>query len=406
MNRLLIVGKKLPRLACIEWAEIDKYNLLDFQGLLIDCRHGVTQSQQQRLAQIIGTYPHRVYVILPRAADLSTFGAQLNFIGGIQLSIWAEKGRTVRAKHAVDPFDKYLPLLDGYEVCFSMNHAPGHYLAIVNNVGHGLCGGAHNALVFHPPAPTNENSAFQILLTHFGPDFEEPEPQPPPDWAAAVIESLPGVRELDERIGGLQAQIGELGQRVSSEKERRRGIESWAEMLWLDGIPLQNRVKEALRFLGISAESSDPTAHDKDLEAKCAGHKFLMEVTGSVGPIGIEKGRQLFQWMAQSDDPATVKGVLIGNAFRTDPPDRRPPPNQRIFVRELEQMAERFRFALLDVRELFGLVTAKLSGASIEANAICDELSGAGIIKFHVGSATRPPAGESEAHSSNDPGTA
>jgi hypothetical protein len=91
-------------------------------------------------------------------------------------------------------------------------------------------------------------------------------------------------------VTSLESQIdGYLGQ--------KQQIERWAELLWLDGIPLQNRVREAFELLGFQTESKNPTGHTHDLVLSCGGDVFYAEVTGATGSIKVGKGRELMHWL-------------------------------------------------------------------------------------------------------------
>jgi hypothetical protein len=170
---------------------------------------------------------------------------------------------------------------------------------------------------------------------------------------------------------------------LESDEAKKFELARWTDMLWLDGVPLQKRISEALSLLGIANESKDPTGHSQDLEASFAGRSFLFEVTGSNGAITIDKGRQLLQWLSECADPTNSKGILIGNAFRKHAPSARPPSaNHRLFVKELEDMANKFHLGLVDVRDIFALVVRKLGGEAIEAAHICEQLKADGVIRF------------------------
>jgi hypothetical protein len=152
-------------------------------------------------------------------------------------------------------------------------------------------------------------------------------------------------------------------------------VTDWAELLWLDGIPLQKRVREALDFLGFETEMPDPTGHGEELIAKHDTHRFLIEVTGATGSIKIDKARELVQWVLDSESPDRVRGVLVGNPFRNDPPQQRPPTeNHKLFTTEVEGLATRFDFALLEVRELYRAILAKLEHKEVNVLKICEAM--------------------------------
>ena len=68
MNRLLLIGKSIPRLDSIDWATCLTHNILDYQGLLFDCRAMGSFGGEDPLRVRLTAYSaagHRIFVILP-----------------------------------------------------------------------------------------------------------------------------------------------------------------------------------------------------------------------------------------------------------------------------------------------------------------------------------------------------
>lgn len=393
MPRLLVLGKEIPRLKCVKWDEWQNHNLLDYQALLIDCRSPSRMSGNQKLADLLVQFMlhgHKVFVILPQAADIPSDNLALSVLPYTTMHLSPQKGKTLIPCTTLPLIHEYMTALDGHEFVISpratVPNIPNGWswqTTVSDNVKRAVCGQFAGAYIFHPPAPGRDGLAVKAILDFFHPEFEEPEPEDRPDWAKDVIARLPGMTKLESASADKIAEIARLRSELEANEIKRLGLERWAEMLWFDGVPLQNRVSEALELLGIPNKSNDPTGHAQDLQGSCAGHSLLFEVTGSTGSIGVEKGRQLLQWMADCDDPTNTKGILIGNAFRKNSPDQRPPsPNHKIFVKELEEMATRFHFGLLDVRDVYDLVVRKLGGEDVVTEQICKALQADGVISF------------------------
>lgn len=393
MPRLLVLGKDIPRLNCVNWDEWRKYNLLDYQGLLIDCRKPSRISDNQELANLLAQFMqhgHTVFLILPEVADIPAEGLNLSILPYMTLNLQVQRGKTLINSINSGFIQQYMTALQGHEFVITprptIQNIPFRWawqITVSDNVNRGVCGQFGHAYIFHPPAPGRDGLAMKAILDFFKPDYEEPEPEERPDWVKDVTASLPGMAELESGSATKNAEIARLQSELEAVEAKKLELEQWAELLWLDGIPLQNRVSEALHLLGIPNKSKDPTGHTQDLQGSCAGRPLMFEVTGSTGAIGIDKGRQLLQWMAQCDDPVNTKGVLIGNAFRKNPPNERPPTaNHNIFVKELEDLALRFHFALLDVRGLYDLVVRKLGGEDLKEESLCQALQADGAVGF------------------------
>ena len=393
MKRLLLIGKKLPRLESISWKESLSHNIVDYQGLLFDCRQmdGFTSGPllYQRLYPYL-TQGHPIYVILPDLKAMDKPSIQLPlFSPPIWFNVERSVGRTIKLISSAPFYQRYFNCFQGHEVVITpqFNNPPVEK-TVVNNLNQIVCGEMTSWRVFllHPPAKANEDNAFKIILDHFEPDFLEPEAEAAPAWAAPVIASMPGVKELEQSVSELKERVSGLENEIDQQLRQKADIEKWAELLWADGIPLQNRVREAFDFLGFKTESYDPTGHTRDITLTHDVYTFFVEVTGSSGSIKIDKGRELLQWLIDAPSPEKVRGVLVANAFRNLPPTERPPTsNHKMFTTELEQLANRYDFALLDVKELYRVVLAKLENKAIDLNTVCRSMTGRGLTTIEIG---------------------
>jgi hypothetical protein len=392
VKRLLVIGKQIKRLKCIEWSELGNHNLLDYQGLLLDLRGSGAPTELGRLPALLDQFMrngHEIFVILPEVPS------SITLFSPFAITSTPEKGRTLKIAESSQFINAYRLSLEGHNLVVSAGYPPVQSgargwewtMTISDNVSRAVCGRYGRAHILHPPAKRLELAAVRAILEYFSPTFEEPEPEERPPWATEVTSRMPGIAELRTRIEANANEIKRLNSEVEAHKRRTAEVEQWAELLWLEGIPLQNRVAEALKFLGLPTESTDPTGHLADLRATCGDREILFEVTGSASSVGVDKGRQLLQWVSQSDDPLLTKGVLVANAFRKNPPSQRPPsPDHKIFVKELEELATKFHIALVDVRELYDLVVQKLGGHEICGDELCRRLQGDGIIKLSADS--------------------
>jgi len=392
MRRLLVVGKELPNFANTAWGSWMQANPLDYQGLILDCRQLEQLPSQALIANTLQTYinnNHPVYAILPGAKAVESLKGSLSFVPGINLYISAAAGQTLILKDPDPLFHSYNKVLDGHEINIQIhpgsNQRPIWTAGIVDNVSRPVCARIFTIYLLHPPAVRFEQKAFKTIIEHFNPDATTVSTLPKPSWVDEAAAKLSGVAEAESRRKSIQAEIDVKNEALRLQEDELRSLTAWTDLLWLDGVPLQAKVGEALNFLGISASSADPTGHMGDLVSQESGVQFVFEVTGSTGSIGIEKGRQLVQWTAESTDPLNAKGVLVANAYRNDPPMSRPPtPNHKIFVTDLERYAQRFHLALLDVRELYRLVSLKLAGRTIEKNMLIEGFQTDGVVRFNV----------------------
>lgn len=388
---MLLIGNQFPCLKSVEWADWRSVNILDYQGLLFDCQGASFTPDDNVLQAFLRTFSqqgHPIFVILPRVSKQ----LELTFLPDFRVTVIPQRGDTVIVRNRVPPFDTYTEALNGHEVYFVLRgYRTGQDINVqdvVNNVNMPLCANHGNIFLFHPPAQGKAPKALEIIVSFFGPEFEECQPDPPPPWADDLILRIPGSKgirnglsEIDEKIRGLE------GQRHREEEELQT-LSMWGQLLWLTGIPLQRLVLKAFRFLDFEIEARPETGHTEDFVAKLAGAVFLIEATGSVGSITIEKGRQLMHWVTDSE-VENCHGLLVGNAFSKEPPENRPPTlNHHVFTPELKKYAEKHGFSLLDTTELFRIVCAKLAGQPVAMDLVCARLHQAGVVTFADGTKT------------------
>jgi hypothetical protein len=210
-------------------------------------------------------------------------------------------------------------------------------------------------------------SVLDTVLPKLAPQlFQEEERIPEqagPQWLAAF--PVPGITEIAAEIEKVEREIENLQdmieqkKRVLHERENeRREREELQWLLWGTGKRLERVVMRALAELRIEAYPQDPVDLVVDLE----DGKLFIEVEGSEGPINVEKGRQLLGYIHNTDEPEKVDGAILGNPFRLVPPDSRPPEGSQtgLFTTELEKMAKKHSWHLVETRDLFRLVTAYL----------------------------------------------
>jgi len=392
MRRLLLVGKDLPNFPSTPWGNWLEANPLDYQGLILDCRRPEELPSQSNIANTLQTYVnngHPVYVILPVAKAATQQRGAFTFIPKMNMYVQAGVGQTLNLRDTDPLFHGYIKVLEGHEIYVQLANSTqqqfGWTEGITDNVSRSVCLKVFTIYLLHPPPPRFEQKAFKTIIEHFKPDAPLVSSAPKPSWADEAASKLPGYAEAQFKRKSIQAEIDVKNEELRLQEEELRKLAGWADLLWLDGIPLQAKVSEAFNFLGVSTSSPNPTGHTGDLAAEESGSYFVFEVTGASGSIGIEKGRQLLQWVSEAPDPNTAKGVLVANAYKNQPPEKRPPtPDHRIFVLELESFAKKYHLALLDTTELYRVVCLKLSGKSIEKSVILSGLTTDGIARFSV----------------------
>jgi chaperonin GroEL (HSP60 family) len=158
-----------------------------------------------------------------------------------------------------------------------------------------------------------------------------------------------GLKTIDEKVSSL---------RVDDEKLTRRlkEITALKKILYEQGEPLEKAVRTALSELGLPARKEG----DIDLVTIEEKEPLIIEITGSEGLIGIDKFRQLLNYVMteQEQGKEIPKSVLIANHQISTPPEKRSNP----FTDKAVEQAKVFHSCLLPTVELFNAVVLLREG--------------------------------------------
>lgn len=181
--------------------------------------------------------------------------------------------------------------------------------------------------------------------------------EPPPDW----LDEFPIARAktLRNEVEDIDSQIAQLREARDAKDSEAAEVEQYQGLLWLQGeTQLEPIVEAALNLLSIEAHPRWPV----DLVYEDADGPLYIEVEGTKNSIELWKGNQLLGYIANADDPASVRGAIIGNPFRLEHPSQRPPASRVLFVIQLENLAKKQQWGLMTTVELFEYVRRHLDG--------------------------------------------
>lgn len=393
MKRLLFVGLDVPSFPSKPWSEWPSASPLDYQGLVLNLRELPPVIDPNSIVQTLNalvSHGHTAYVLLPDAKNLGAIRGAANWVPNHHLYLSAATGQTLTLHSQNSFYSAYQHVLSGHEMIFHLQPSSGRSAeftpGIVDNISRLVCANHRSIYLLHPPAKKHELKAVKAIIEDFKPDVPPILSAPRPAWTETTINKIPGIAEVQATRSSIRNEIERLNLELIKSDEQTADLESWSDLLWAEGLVLQAKVGKALSMLGLNiATDSDPSGHTSDLTAREPEVDFIFEVTGTTGSVGMDKGRQLLQWVADASDPVRAKGVLVASAFRNEPPDNRPPTSdRRMFVAELESLALRYHFALLDTRELFRTICLALAGRVIDKAKIVDGLRIDGIVRFDI----------------------
>ncbi len=180
---------------------------------------------------------------------------------------------------------------------------------------------------------------------------------PVPDWATDSSYEMPSENTLRQKILKIDGKVDALllTKKKYSDQMVSKGV--LRNLLYENGVPLENAIIEALKILGFSAENYNESDSEFDVIFSSVEGRLLGEAEGKDNKaIAIDKLRQLEMNIHEDlereevDQPA--KGVLFGNAFRLSPIEDR----AEFFTDKCLKSVKRSGTALIRTPDLFPLV--------------------------------------------------
>jgi len=161
-------------------------------------------------------------------------------------------------------------------------------------------------------------------------------------------------RMLEASVTGLTREVEQIEERRSGvlrQLERERELR---RLLFEKGPALEDAILEALRLLGLTAESYRESDSEFDVVFTWKDQRFLGEAEGRDSKaINIDKmsqlERNLSEDFARDEIKVHAKGILFANAFRLQEPSDRP----EFFTEKCMTAAARTKVALVRTPDLF-----------------------------------------------------
>ncbi len=208
-------------------------------------------------------------------------------------------------------------------------------------------------ILFLPPI--QDKSHAQIFVHNLRLESQEPSEEKAtitPLWIKQY--ELAKENEYKEEIKSLDIKIKDLSLERDTKIQYMLYLSSLGDLLWGTGIQvLETAVQRAFQELGFLIERQG----EIDLVIKGELGRGFVEIEGTEKMVRVHKGEQLMRYIlnhrVNSDE--TIKGVIVGNAFRLEDPNNRPPLKNQ-FSDQLQGLARANNVALISTVSLYRLV--------------------------------------------------
>lgn len=213
----------------------------------------------------------------------------------------------------------------------------------------------------------NPKMFIDLIINFCRPLFEKDIKTPEPKWGKNEIYSLPGEKEIINKILELKNEKKTLEEKIEHHISKQEEITDLRKLLYEKGKQLEMVTRKAFEKLGfiVSAYNEGDMEHDIILESEEG--RIIGEIEGKdKNMLRIDKLDQLSRVIYEDfkNNQEMANGILIGNAFRHKDPQER----GNIFSDKVRKSALRNNIALLSTVELFRAVKTVLSSQGSDSD--------------------------------------
>lgn len=224
-----------------------------------------------------------------------------------------------------------------------------------------------------PPTKLTAEQAIDIMLSAVrgGESME-----PPPEWETKV--ELPGLQELSNQISQRKSEIEILERQVSELDSSRSDLTKFRRLLWANGVPLENAVRDAFLTLGFSEirKIRESNLEDWVIDFKhVSEYKHgVFEVKGADKRTSLSDMNQCDKWVKDYllEKNQQVKGIFVSNQHRNDDVHTNREQREHFEPNELKFAGQR-EICILPSHELFYATIKKIDGSSELTRKLVEE---------------------------------
>ena len=205
------------------------------------------------------------------------------------------------------------------------------------------------------------------------------EETPLPKWVSTI--EIPGEASLKSELADEKKKLESVEARIKGFQDSLSELQKYKGLLYQTGFTLQEQVKSTLEKVGANVEPSIVT---DEFIIGVNGKEALIEVKGNVKSVTKDDVAQLVTDSMEhlKTTGQEIKGVLIGNGWRLEPPEQRDTRGKPIFSREAIRIAENHNIGLISTTELFKAYCNTLKQPQHKTEILGKIISGKGVIKF------------------------
>jgi hypothetical protein len=202
----------------------------------------------------------------------------------------------------------------------------------------------------------------------------------PPDWASDL--AMPLVPEIQSMIDEKASKIDVLNVEIAKQEEKMKSIEEFKKLIYASGRELEEIFAASLRKCGGIVTPAKYS--EEEFILKYQNDSYLIECKGVGKSVTLTHIRQLFDYMTkfEEEEGRSGKGILLGNAWKDSPIDKRGHENMVVFPDNVVARSVQLEIALVNSVDYFYAFRRFLAG-TLKGSSILDRLTSAvGVVDF------------------------
>lgn len=201
-----------------------------------------------------------------------------------------------------------------------------------------------------------------------------------PEWAEKI--TPPSLEKINFEISKKLTEIEKENQILNELNLRKNELESYKKLLYADGKELEEIFEKCLHELGGQVLPAKHAEEEYCLVYK--NYEVPVEAKGNSKSISMTDLRQLFDYLAKYDDynGKANKGILLGNAWKNLPLEKRDTTEKPIFPSNVIERAKGMNIALVSSMDFFWAFSKFLEDNSLGIIILDRIVGSAGVVNF------------------------
>jgi len=208
----------------------------------------------------------------------------------------------------------------------------------------------------------------------------KPQVSLPPSWVDNV--KIPPITDINTKIAHHAGTIKKHQEEIDKLDKQKKDLEYYKKLLYADGRELEDVFKKCLLDLGASVTPAKYAEEEYCLQYQ--KNDYPVEAKGNTKSISLTNLRQLMDYLLIYDEKTGKqnKGILLGNAWKHIPVNKRNEHGKPTFPSNVIQRAEATNIALVSSVDFFNAFCEFLENKSLGKKILDHIINQTGVVSF------------------------